>query len=177
VLARGGLVFAGYLNDPQRTAETLDADGWLHTGDIGTLDGDDYLRIIDRKKELLITAGGENVSPGNLEAALKTIPWVGEACVVGDRRPFIAALLTLDRETPMPAGVDRDGTLAAAIREAMAGFNHAEQVKRFLVLPGEWVPDSDELTPTAKLKRHAVEKKYAREIESLYAGGGVDTGL
>ena len=96
VLGRGGNVFRGYLDDPERTAEALDADGWLHTGDIGELDDDGYLRIVDRKKELIITAGGKNVSPANLEAALKAQPLIGQACVVGDGEPFLAALLVLD---------------------------------------------------------------------------------
>ena len=89
VLARGGNVFRGYLNDPDRTAEALDADGWLHSGDIGQFDEDGYLRIVDRKKELIITAGGKNISPANLEAALKAAPIIGQACVIGDGRPFV----------------------------------------------------------------------------------------
>src|SRR4029079_16389831 len=93
VIFKGGNVFKGYLNDPEKTAETIDGDGFVHTGDIGELDDDGYLRIVDRKKELIITAGGKNISPANLEAALKTIPLVGQACAVGDNRPFVAALV------------------------------------------------------------------------------------
>ena len=102
VLARGGNIFRGYLNDPERTAEALDDDGWLHSGDIGEFDADGYLKIVDRKKELIITAGGKNISPANLEAALKSFPLIGQACVIGDNRPFISALLVLDPEVAPP---------------------------------------------------------------------------
>jgi long-chain acyl-CoA synthetase len=184
VLCRGGNVFAGYLDAPDKTADTL-VDGWLHSGDIGELDDDGYLRIIDRKKELLITAGGKNVSPANLEAALKTIPLVGQAMAVGDGRPFIAALVVLDPEVaPVWAesrGIDgsleelaRDPAVVAeidaAVDRAMAGFNNAERVKKVRVLGEEWLPDTDLLTPTSKLKRRGVLARYHDEIESLYAG-------
>ena len=96
MICRGGNVFRGYLDEPEKTAEALDADGWLHSGDIGVLDDDGYLRIVDRKKELIITAGGKNISPANLEAALKAQPLIGQACVIGDDRPFISALVVLD---------------------------------------------------------------------------------
>src|ERR1700753_4144440 len=98
VVCRGGLVFTGYLDDPEKTADALDADGWLHTGDIGEFDDDGYLRIIDRKKELIITAGGKNISPANLEAALKSIPLVGQAATIGEQRAFVSALVVLDSE-------------------------------------------------------------------------------
>ena len=98
VVCRGGNVFSGYLNDPEKTAEALDDDGWLHSGDIGEIDEDGYLRIVDRKKELIITAGGKNISPANLEAALKMIPLVGQAAAIGDQRPFVSALVVLDPE-------------------------------------------------------------------------------
>jgi long-chain acyl-CoA synthetase len=184
VLCRGGNVFRGYLDDPQKTAEALDSDGWLHTGDIGTFDDDGYLRIVDRKKELIITAGGKNVSPANLEAALKAIPLVGQACVVGDNEPFIAALLVLDGElapswakahgiddlslSALATNPDVVGEVQRGVEQAMHNFNHAEQVKKFVLLGDEWLPDSDELTPTMKLKRRAIHEKYAREIASLY---------
>ena len=148
------------------------------------LDDEGYLRIVDRKKELIITAGGKNVSPANLEGSLKALPLVGQACVVGDRRPFIGALLVLDPEVA-PAwakahGVDDLSLPALAahpdvvaevergVEEAMAGFNQAERVKKFVLLGDEWLPDSDELTPTMKLKRRGVHAKYEKEIESLY---------
>ncbi len=184
VLVRGGNVFAGYLDDPALTAETVDTDGWLHTGDVGVLDGDGRLRIVDRKKELFITAGGENISPANLEAALKSIPLVGQAIAVGDGRPHPAALLVLDPDaagtwarahhregaTPAELAADPDlvGEIEAGLELVMAPFGRAERVKRFAVLGDEWQPDSDELTATLKLKRRAVLAKYAAEIDTLY---------
>jgi len=187
VLARGGNVFAGYLNDPRRTAEAL-AQGWLYTGDIGVLDEDGYLRIVDRKKELIITAGGKNVSPANLEAALKTVPLVGQACVIGDGRPFITALLVLDPEVAPAWAAAQDveaATLAdlaehpivvaeveRAVAAVNAGFSRAEQVKTFALLGREWLPDSAELTPTMKLKRRGIHEAYADVIDGLYDGSG-----
>jgi long-chain acyl-CoA synthetase len=194
IQCRGGNVFAGYLDDPVRTAEALDADGWLHSGDIGTVDDDGYYRVVDRKKELIITAGGKNVSPANLEAKLKLVPLIGQAMAVGDNRPFISALLVLDPEAAHVFARDEgieDTDLAALARnprvlevvtagveKVMEGFSHAEQVKKFVILPGEWLPDSEELTPTSKLKRRHIAAKYADEIASIYAGRGtqVDTG-
>jgi long-chain acyl-CoA synthetase len=183
VLCRGGNVFGGYLDAPDKTAETL-VDGWLHTGDIGELDDDGYLRIVDRKKELIITAGGKNVSPANLEAALKTIPLVGQAMAVGDHQPFVAALVVLDPEVaPVWArshGIEADSLVdlarnpevvaevEAGLDDAMAGFNNAERVKKITVLGEEWLPDSDLLTPTSKLKRRGVLARYHDEIEALY---------
>ncbi len=185
VLCRGGLVFEGYLNDPEKTAEAIDEDGWLHSGDIGTMDEDGYVTIVDRKKELIITAGGKNVSPANLEAALKMIPLVGQAAAVGDNRPFIAALLVLDPEVA-PAWAAQHGLgdkslaelaeepaviaeVEKGLAEVMAGFNNAERVKKFKLVGEEWLPDSDMLTPTSKLKRRGVAGRYAKEIEELYA--------
>ncbi|HVN52213.1 MAG TPA: long-chain fatty acid--CoA ligase [Acidimicrobiales bacterium] len=184
VLCRGGNVFGGYLDAPDKTAEAL-ADGWLHTGDIGQLDEDGYLRIVDRKKELIITAGGKNVSPANLEAALKTIPLVGQAMAVGDDRPFVAALVVLDPEVaPVWArahGIEADSLadlartpevvaeVESSLADAMAGFNNAERVKKVTVLGEEWLPDSDVLTPTSKLKRRGVLARYHDEIDALYA--------
>ncbi len=184
VVSRGGNNFIGYLNDPERTAEALDSEGWLHTGDIGTLDQDGYLRIIDRKKELIITAGGKNISPANLEGVLKSFPLIGQACAVGDGKPYVAALIVLDPEVA-PAWAKAHGIEAGSlselaenpqvlaeversVAEANKHFSSAEQIKRFTVLGKEWLPDSDELTPTMKLKRRGVLEKYAAEIEALY---------
>jgi len=185
IMCRGPNVFAGYLHGEQQTADTIDADGWLHSGDIGRFDTDGYLSVIDRKKELIITAGGDNVSPANLEAVLKTIPLVGQACVIGDRRPFISALIVLDPDAA-DAWAARRGVqdarlstlcrhpelvaeLEAGLERAMEGFGRVERVKRIVILPNDWLPDSEELTPTAKLKRRSIHAKYQAEIEALYA--------
>jgi long-chain acyl-CoA synthetase len=184
VICRGGNVFRGYLNDPVKTADALDADGWLHSGDIGEIDADGYLKIVDRKKELIITAGGKNISPANLEAALKAFPLVGQACVIGDGRPFVSALLVLDPEVA-PAWAKQHGIEGASVAElaehadmlaeieqsvveANKRFSNVEQVKKFALLGEEWLPDSEELTPTMKLKRRGIHTKYAEVIEELY---------
>ncbi len=184
VCCRGGHVFQGYLNDPEKTAEAIDADGWLHSGDIGEIDEDGYLRIVDRKKELIITAGGKNISPANLEAALKTAPLIGQAAVIGDQRPFVSALVVIDAEVApgwaAANGIEfstleefaaREDVIAAiheSVEVAMADFNHAEKVKKVHILIEEWMPDSELLTPTSKLKRRGVNAKFADEIEALY---------
>jgi len=187
VLARGGNMFAGYLGLADKTAEAIDSDGWVHTGDIGVIDDEGYLKIVDRKKELIITAGGKNISPANLESALKMIPLVGQACAVGEQRPFVAALVVLDPDTAaawatehglegepatMTALADNPEVVAeieADLIEAMANFNRAEAVKKVKVLGAEWMPDSDLLTPTSKLKRRGVLESFADEIAALYA--------
>jgi long-chain acyl-CoA synthetase len=190
VLARGGNIFRGYLNDPDKTAEALDADGWLHSGDIGQFDEDGYLRIVDRKKELIITAGGKNISPANLEAALKASPIIGQACVIGDGRPFVSALVVLDSEVA-PAWATAQGisttsladlaneslVVAEVAREVAAAnerFSNVEQIKQFTVLADEWLPDSEELTPTMKLKRRGIHAKYAAQIDGMYRRRAVD---
>ena len=185
VLGRGGNIFRGYLDDRERTDEALDADGWLHTGDIGQIDAEGYLRIVDRKKELIITAGGKNVSPANLEAALKAQPLIGQACVLGDGKSYIAALVVLDGDVA-PAWAASHGIIAAStaalavapgvlaevareVEVANERFSHAEAIRKFRVLGAEWLPDSEELTPTMKLKRRGIAAKYAREIAELYS--------
>jgi long-chain acyl-CoA synthetase len=185
VLARGPIISPGYLDDPERSAETFDADGWLHTGDIGRLDPDGYLSIVDRKKELIITAGGKNISPANLEALLKSLPLVGQACVVGDRRPYLVALLVLDPEVApgwarshgltgtlaeLAAAPEVRAELERGVAEVNARVSRVEGIKKFAVLPDEWVPDSPQLTATMKLKRRGVLATYAATIEQLYAG-------
>jgi long-chain acyl-CoA synthetase len=184
VICRGGNVFRGYLNDPEKTADALDADGWLHSGDIGEFDADGYVKIVDRKKELIITAGGKNISPANLEAALKAFSLIGQACVIGDGRPFVSALLVLDPEVA-PAWAKQHGLDGATlpelaehpdvraeveryVAEANRRFSNVEQVKKFALLGEEWLPDSEELTPTMKLKRRGIHTKYAEVIEELY---------
>ncbi len=185
VCCRGGLVFEGYLNEPGKTDEALDADGWLHSGDIGEMDADGYIKIVDRKKELIITAGGKNISPANLEAALKGIPLVGQAAAIGDNRPFVSALVVLDPD-PTMVWAEQHGLggkslaelatepeviaeIEAGLVDAMALFNNAERVKKVTVLGEEWLPDSELLTPTSKLKRRGVNATFADEIEAMYA--------
>jgi len=185
IICRGGNVFSGYLGDAEKTAEALDADGWLHSGDIGEIDADGYVRIVDRKKELIITAGGKNISPANLEAALKMIPLVGQAMAIGDQRAFVSALVVLDPEVA-PAWAKAQGIefpnlvelagderviqeVESGLASVMADFNNAERVKKVHVLGEEWLPDSDLLTPTSKLKRRGVVARFGAEIEGLYA--------
>ena len=185
VICRGGNVFQGYLKQPDKTAETL-IDGWLHSGDIGEIDADGYVKIVDRKKELIITSGGKNISPANLEAALKTIPLIGQAAAIGDNRKFCSAILVLDPEAAAVWAREHGrpeatvGELAVdpeVLAEVQAGvdlinqqFAQVEQIKKFVLVGEEWMPDSDMLTPTSKLKRRGVNARYAAEIESMYAG-------
>ena len=184
VLARGGNVFPGYLHDPEKTAETVDDEGWLHTGDVGTLDDEGYLRIVDRKKELIITAGGKNISPANIEAALKEHPLIGQVAVIGDNRPFLSALVVLDPDVSpgwaASHGIEDTDLAALAahpevraeldrfVAEANARYSRVEPIKRSTILGEEWQPDSVELTPTMKLKRRGIAEKYADHITELY---------
>jgi long-subunit acyl-CoA synthetase (AMP-forming) len=186
ILARGPLNSPGYLNLPDKTAELIDSGGWLHTGDIGSLDSDGFLSVVDRKKELIITSGGENISPAAIENLLVAHPLVGQALAFGDRRPYVVALLTLDGDVA-PAwararGIDAVSLAAladhpavlAAVGEAVAAANarlaRVQQVKTWRLLPVEWTAESEELTPTLKLKRRIVHAKYADVIDALYAG-------
>jgi long-subunit acyl-CoA synthetase (AMP-forming) len=184
ILIRGPQIMKGYRNLPGKTDEAIDAEGWLHTGDIGELDEDGYLRIVDRKKELIITAGGKNISPANLEAKLKAHALVGTACVIGDQRPFLSALIVLDPDVA-PAwaaqqGIEggtleelsREEALVAEIQSAIDDVNDqvskVEGVKKFTMLGQDWHPGGDELTPTMKLKRKPISEKYAAEIDAMY---------
>jgi long-chain acyl-CoA synthetase len=185
ILARGPLNTPGYLNLPDHTAELLDEDGWLHTGDIGTIDDDGFVSVIDRKKELIITSGGENISPAAVENVLVANQLIGQALAFGDRRKFVVALLTLDGEvapawakargieaTSLAELADNDQVLEAvteAIDEANTQLARVQQVKRWRLLPVEWTAESEELTPTFKLKRRIIHRKYADVIDSLYA--------
>ncbi len=185
VLVRGEMVMLGYRHAPEKTAEAIDAEGWLHTGDIGELDADGYLKIVDRKKELIINAAGKNMSPANIEAAIKSAsPLIGQACAIGDRRPYNTALIVLDADfAPMWAsnhGLEgapleqlagepavRDA-VQQAIDAANATLAKVEQIKKFTIVRGDWLPGGDELTPTMKLKRKPIAEKYAAEIEGMY---------
>jgi long-subunit acyl-CoA synthetase (AMP-forming) len=185
---RGRHVFKGYYKDPVATAEALDADGWLHSGDIGEIDGDGFLQITDRKKEIIITAGGENIAPQLIEGYLKSIHVVSQAVVVGDRRRYLSVLLTLDPEKiPTIASLNgspaRDPATAAecemfnsylqreidAVNQRLA---RVQTVKRFAVIPGELTIEGGELTPTMKVRRKVVLEKYAGMIERLYRDDG-----
>jgi long-chain acyl-CoA synthetase len=188
ILTRSPLNTPGYLNLPEQTAELIDADGWLHTGDIGSIDDDGFVRVVDRKKELIITAGGENVSPAAVENLLVAHPLIGQALAYGDRRPYLVAILTLDGGVA-PAWARAHGIEAAslaelaaspvvlaevarAVAEANAGLARVQQIKYWELLPVEWTPESEELTPTFKLKRRVVHAKYADVIDALYASAG-----
>jgi long-chain acyl-CoA synthetase len=171
VLARAPQVMRGYRGEADLTAQTLDGDRWLHTGDVGHLDEAGHLLIVDRKKELIINAAGKNMSPLAIEAALKSAgPLIGQACAIGDRRPFVSALLVLDSEAVAPD--DEEALLAAVGREVEAAntqLSRVEHVRRWVLLRDEWLPDGDELTATMKLKRKPIAAKYAAAIEGLYA--------
>jgi long-chain acyl-CoA synthetase len=181
ILVRGAVVFPGYLHNPDATAATL-IDGWLQTGDVGEFDADGYLRITDRKKDLIITAGGKNISPGNIENALGSHPLIAHAVAIGDRRPYMTALLSLDAEEAAAIAAQRGWPidvramaehpgvrteLQAHVDAVNAGLSHVEQVKRFTVIANEFTVD-EELTPTMKVKRKVVTEKYAGEIDALY---------
>jgi long-chain acyl-CoA synthetase len=167
---RGDCVFAGYRGQEEMTRETFTGDGWLKTGDIGELDDDGYLSIVDRKKELIINAGGKNMSPANIESTLKAAsPLIGSAVVIGDRRPFNVALIVLDPEAAASLGNgSAEDAVAEAVEKANARLSKVEQIKRHKLLETEWEPGGDELTPTMKLKRKPIAEKYAEEIDALY---------
>jgi len=185
LLFRGPGVMAGYRKDPDKTAEAIDADGWVHTGDVATIDADRYVTIVDRKKELIISSAGKNMSPSNIENTIKvTTPLAAAVAVIGDARPYNVALITLDPDAATayaekaglavdPAVLAKDPGLIAAIQAGVdagnAKLSRVEQIKKFEVLPVFWLPGSEELTPTLKLRRRPISQKYAVEIERLYA--------
>ncbi|MFG2072614.1 AMP-dependent synthetase/ligase [Nonomuraea maritima] len=177
ILAKGRNVFHGYWKNDEATAEAIDAEGWFHTGDAGELDADGYLRITGRKKEILVTAAGKNVAPGPVEDALRAHPLISQAMLVGDGRPYVAALITLDPEA-LPEGASAaelrsDPKTLAAVQEAVDRANlmvsKAEQIKKFTILSTDLTEDSGHLTPTLKVKRNLVERDFAQEIDNLYA--------
>ncbi|HEX4814701.1 MAG TPA: AMP-dependent synthetase/ligase [Nonomuraea sp.] len=178
ILARGRNVFAGYWKNEAATAEVIDSDGWFHTGDVGELDADGYLRITGRKKEILVTAAGKNVAPGPLEDALRAHPLVSQAMVIGDGRPFVAALITLDPEAvptgASPAELRADPKVLAEIQGAVdranATVSRAEQIRKFAILDADITEDSGHLTPTLKVKRGVVMRDFAKDIDDLYGG-------
>ena len=175
----------GYRNLPDKTSEAFTEDGWLRTGDVGVFDEDGYLRIVDRKKELIINAGGKNMSPANIEAAIKSSsPLIAQACCIGDRRPYNTALIVLDADfAPAWAAQNgiqdasleqlaRNAQVRTAVQEGVDAANETlarvEQIKKFTIVAGDWLPGSDELTPTMKLKRKPIAEKYAEPIEAMY---------
>ena len=170
VLIRGPVITPGYRNQPEKTEEAIDAEGWLYTGDVGEFDEDGYLKIVDRKKELIINAGGKNMSPANIEAKVKAAsPVIGQVIAIGDTKPYNVALITLDPDVaPTWAG-----DVAAEVERGVAAANEqmarVEQIKKYKVLAKDWEPGGDELTPTMKLKRKPIHQKYEKEIEALYA--------
>jgi len=187
ILIRGDLVFREYWNNPQATAEVLDEDGWFHSGDLGELDDDGFLKITGRKKEIIVTAGGKNVAPAVLEDRLRAHPLISQSMVVGDRQPFIAVLVTIDEEAwPVwlsEVGLPADSAVADmlehptlrehvqhAVDEANLAVSHAESIKVFRVLPRDWSEETGEITPSLKVKRNVVLKQYADEIAAIYGG-------
>jgi long-chain acyl-CoA synthetase len=175
ILIRGPVITSGYRNQPGKTAEAIDAEGWLHSGDVGEFDEDGYLKIVDRKKELIINAGGKNMSPANIEAKVKaSSPVIGQVIAIGDGRPYNVALITLDPDVA-PAFAQQHGeeAVAAEVQRGVDAANESmarvEQIKKCTVLPTEWEPGGDELTPTMKLKRKPIHEKYAADIEALYS--------
>ena len=175
VLVRGPVVMAGYRGEPRATAEALDSDGWLHTGDIGSFDAGGRLRIVDRKKELIINAAGKNMSPANIEARLKAAsPLSGHAVAIGDRRSYNTALIVLDPDALAFRGLDPDDPrvreeIEAAVQRANGELSRVEQIKRYTIVDGPWEPGGELLTPTLKLKRRPIGLRYAAEIEAMYS--------
>lgn len=184
ILVRGKNVFAGYLNLPEKTAETIDQDGWLHTGDVGVMDADGYFRITDRMKDIIITAGGKNVTPSELENDLKFSPYITDAVVIGDKRPFLTVIIMIDQENVEKFAQDQDvpfsnyasltrstevqQLIQSEIDRVNKKFARVEQIKKFFLLENQLTAEDEELTPTMKLKRRLVEKKYAAQIEAMY---------
>lgn len=187
LLCRGEFVMLGYRNQPDKTSEAIDSDGWLHTGDIGEIDEEGYVKIVDRKKEIIINSAGKNMSPANIEAAIKSgSPLIGQAVCIGDGRPYNTALVVLDADFA-PGWAEQQGlngksleelasepesraALQAGIDQANSHLARVEQIKKFTIVPGDWPPGGDELTPTMKLKRTPISAKYKGEIEAMYAG-------
>jgi long-chain acyl-CoA synthetase len=184
ILVRGPNVFMGYLNQPEKTAETIDADGWLHTGDVGLVDEDGFFRITDRMKDIIITAGGKNITPSELENELKFSPYITDAVVVGDKRPYLVVLVMIDQENVEKFAQDHDipfsnyasltqtrevqDLIQKELERVNAKFARVEQIKKFYLLQNQLTAEDEELTPTMKLKRKLVEKKYSEAIEAMY---------
>jgi long-chain acyl-CoA synthetase len=189
ILIKGDFLFMGYLNQPEKTAETIDAKGWLHTGDVGSIDNEGFVRITDRMKDIIITAGGKNITPSEIENQLKFSPYISDAVVVGDKRPYLTCLVMIDQENVEKFAQDRDIPFtnyaslcrAAEVQDLIwreiegvnANFARVETIKRFFLIERQLTPEDEELTPTMKLKRNYVNKRYAVEIDAMYAGQAV----
>jgi long-chain acyl-CoA synthetase len=184
ILVRGGNVFMGYLNQPEKTAETIDKDGWLHTGDVGSVDGDGFFKIVDRMKDIIITAGGKNITPSELENDLKFSPYITDAVVIGDRKAYLTVIIMIDQENVEKYAQDHDvpfsnyasltkapqvqALIQAEIDRVNAKFARVEQIKKFFLLDTQLSAEDEELTPTMKLKRKLVQTKYAPQIDAMY---------
>jgi len=184
ILIRGDFLFMGYLNQPERTAETIDAKGWLHTGDVGSIDNEGFVKITDRMKDIIITSGGKNITPSEIENQLKFSPYVSDAVVIGDKRPYLTCLVMIDQENVEKFAQDNDipftnyASLCRAaevqdliwreIEAVNANFARVETIKKFYLIERQLTPEDEELTPTMKLKRSFVNKRYATEIDAMY---------
>ena len=176
----------GYLNLPEKTAEAIDADGWLHTGDVGEVDADGYFRITDRMKDIIITAGGKNITPSEFENELKFSPYITDAVLVGDQKPYLTAIIMIDQDNIEKFAQDHDvpfsnyaslthspqvqALIQSVVDQANAQFARVEQVKKFWLLDTQLTAEDEELTPTMKLKRKLVQTKYAHQIDTMYRG-------
>jgi long-subunit acyl-CoA synthetase (AMP-forming) len=186
VLVKSDVVMLGYRNLPEKTAEAFTEDGWLRTGDVGAFDEDGYLTIVDRKKEIIISAAGKNMSPANIEATLKSAsPLIGQACCIGDRRPYNTALIVLDpdfapawaaqqgiEQTTLEALAGNErvrGAVQQGVDQANEKLARVEQIKKFTIVEGDWLPGGEELTPTMKLRRKPIAARYGEVIEGMYA--------
>jgi long-chain acyl-CoA synthetase len=189
ILIKGDFLFMGYLNQPERTAETIDAKGWLHTGDVGAIDNEGYVKITDRMKDIIITSGGKNVTPSEIENQLKFSPYVSDAVVIGDKRPYLTCLIMIDQENVEKFAQDHDipftnyASLCRAreiqdliqreVEAVNVKFARVETIKRFYLIERQLTPEDEELTPTMKLKRSFVNKRYATEIDAMYGARAV----
>jgi len=185
LMVRGANVFMGYLNQPEKTAEAINAEGWLHTGDVGSVDGRGYFKITDRMKDIIITAGGKNITPSELENDLKFSPYITDAVVIGDKRPYLTVIVMVDQENVEKFAQDNDipfsnylsltrapevqALIQSELDRVNKKFARVEQIKKFFLLETQLSAEDEELTPTMKLKRKLVEKKYADRINALYA--------
>ena len=169
ILVRGDTVFAGYYKEPEATAATFTDDGWFRTGDVGEIDADGFVKITDRKKDLIITAGGKNIAPQNLENALKASRFVSQAIVIGDRRPFVVALITLDQDEVAASGRDQQELVQELVDDVNRDRVRVEQIKRFVIVPRDFSQEEGEMTPTLKLRRRVIHENFAAEIDGLYS--------